>query len=152
LIRILFVCLGNVCRSPTAEGLLRARAAAAGRAHEFRIDSAGWFAEHDGWPPEPDAVAAAAGRGIALDDLRARAIRADDFAAHDLILAADRANLARLRQHCPPEHQHKLRLMLDLVPGRAGQDVPDPYGGSREQFDRVFDLLDEVVEALLARY
>ncbi len=150
-LRVLFVCLGNICRSPTAEGMLRARARACGREAEFEVDSAGWIADHDGRPPWPDSVTAAARRGIPLDDLRARIVQPRDFEQFDLILAADAGNLVRLRAMCPPEHQHKLRRMLDLVPGREGTDVPDPYGGTTAEFDEVLDLLEEVVVALLAR-
>ena len=139
--RILFVCTGNICRSPTAEGVLRHMAKAAGA--EVHIESAGTGGWHVGHPPDARAQHHARRRGYDLSAQRARQVAARDFEAFDLIVAMDRGHLAALRAQCPPEHREKLRL---LVPGR---DVPDPYHGGDEGFERVLDMVETACAGLL---
>jgi protein-tyrosine phosphatase len=147
------VCMGNICRSPTAEGVLRARAARVpGLALE--VDSAGTHAYHVGEPPDPRAIAHAARRGVDIAGLRARQVVAEDFERFDLILAMDRDNLARLRAVCPPEHAWKVRAVLSDGARGALREVPDPYYGDAAGFEQVLDLLelaaDELIEVLRA--
>lgn len=144
---VLFVCLGNICRSPTAEGVCRHLAARRGVALE--IDSAGTGAWHAGEPPDRRAQAEARRRGIDLSGQRARAVRPEDFARFDHILAMDAENLANLRAACPAPHRHKLRRLLDLTPKAGTRDVPDPYYGGPEGFARAFDLIEAACSALL---
>ncbi|TCP15739.1 protein tyrosine phosphatase [Crenobacter luteus] len=146
---ILFVCMGNICRSPTAEGVMRARLEAAGL-DGWRVDSAGTHGYHVGEAPDPRTCAAAARRGYALDGLRARRVEADDFERFDLILAADRRNLAELTARCPAEHRHKLALLLDVLDGGV-DEVPDPYYGGAQGFDTVLDLVEAACDGWLAR-
>jgi protein-tyrosine phosphatase len=139
--RILFVCTGNICRSPTAEGVLRHLAKEAGV--EVHVESAGTGDWHLGHPPDERAQHHARGRGYDLSAQRARQVAQRDFEAFDLIVAMDRGHLSALRVRCPREHQAKLRL---LVPGR---DVPDPYYGGAEGFERVLDLVEAACAGLL---
>lgn len=136
--RVLFVCLGNICRSPTAEGVFRAMLA---DTDAIETDSAGTGAYHTGNPPDPRAVAEAARRGIDISDLRARQAVAEDFHRFDLILAMDRENLANLKAIRPESARAELRLMLDNA------DVPDPY--YEGSFDGVFDMLEAASRDLL---
>ncbi len=147
--RILMVCTGNICRSPTAEGVLRARAAARGLDARVEVDGCGTHGYHVGDPPDPRAVAAAARRGVDLSELRARCLDAADFERFDLLLAMDRGHLAHLNRMCPPAHAHKLRLYLDLAPDLGPRDVPDPWYGDLQDFEHVLDLVEEVSERLL---
>lgn len=144
--RILFVCLGNICRSPAAEAVFRVRAGAAGIA--AAADSAGTAGWHAGKPPHGPMIAAAARRGIDMAGLRARQVRAADFDRFDLILAMDRGNLADLRGLAPAGSRAALRLFLDGVPGLGGRDVPDPWFTG--DFDGALDLIERGVAALLA--
>ncbi len=148
---ILFVCMGNICRSPTAEGVTRALAEQAGMAHCFEIDSAGTHSYHIGKAPDARAIRTAAQRGYDLQPLRARRVSAADFARFDLILAMDRDNLDLLKQACPAEHQGKLALFLEFGAGRANAEVPDPYYGGEDGFERVLDMVEEAAHGLLAR-
>jgi len=138
---ILFVCTGNICRSPTAEGVLRHLAAAQGI--ELRIASAGIGDWHVGSPPDERAQRHAKGRGYDLSALRARQVRPGDFSEFDLILAMDRGHLRALERMAPREQRHKLRLFA------AGEDVPDPYYGGAEGFERVLDLVEAACRDLL---
>lgn len=147
--RVLMVCLGNICRSPTAEGVLRALAEARGIPVE--VDSAGTAAWHAGSPPDARSVAHAARRRFDLSGLRARQVRLGDFDAFDLILAMDRQNLAELRKRCPPEQAHKLRLLLSFAPAWQGDEVPDPYHGGAQGFEHVLDGIEQACEGLLAQ-
>ncbi len=130
---ILFVCLGNICRSPLAEGA--ARAALAEQGLRLALDSAGTGDWHVGRPPDTRAQAAARRAGFAIDDLRARQIARSDFARFSHILAADHSVLADLRALAPADSRARVMLMLDLVPGRAGQAIADPYYGDADGFD-----------------
>ena len=132
--RILFVCTGNICRSPTAEGVMRHLAKEVGV--EVHVESAGIGDWHVGQPPDERAQHHARGRGYDLSAQRARQVRKRDFAQFDLIVAMDSGHLEILQEHCPPEHQAKLRMLVN------GHDVPDPYYGGAEGFERVLDMVE----------
>jgi protein-tyrosine phosphatase len=129
---ILFVCLGNICRSPLAEGALRQAAAAGGV--DLTIDSAGTGGWHVGDPPDPRAIATAREHGVDIAGLRGRVVQPQDFHRFDLIVALDRSNLRDLREIEPDDATARLSLLLDHVPGREGQSVADPYTGGLEDF------------------
>ncbi|MCH8618230.1 low molecular weight protein-tyrosine-phosphatase [Undibacterium sp. TS12] len=147
---ILFVCMGNICRSPTAEGVFRSQAEAAGLAASLHIDSAGTHAYHIGEAPDPRSQEFAARRGIDLSQQRARKLCVEDFTEFDLLLAMDKDNLARMQAACPKVHQHKLKLMMDYASHSDSDIVPDPYYGGPDGFDRVLDYLTDASEGLLA--
>jgi protein-tyrosine phosphatase len=147
--RVLFVCLGNICRSPTAEGVLRALAAREAPDLALEVDSAGTAAYHVGQPPDPRTRAAAARRGYDLSTLRARSIESADFERFDLILAMDRENLTVLRQRAPAHAHERLRLLLEFAPD-APDEVPDPYYGGPNGFEEVLDLVEAATRGLLA--
>ena len=148
--RILFVCLGNICRSPTAEGVFRQRARQAGLT-DLQIDSAGTAGWHVGKAPDPRSVAAAQGRGYDLSTLRARQVRVADFDHFDLVLAMDRQNLAELKSLAPRGAKSSLGLFLDYASGVALKDVPDPYYGGAAGFEQVLDLVEQASDGLIAR-
>lgn len=133
---LLFVCLGNICRSPLAEGALRHVARQQGL--DLTLDSAGTGHWHVGHPPDPRAIAAARRNGVDISDLRARQVTADDFIRFDHILALDRQNLADLRQLAPARTTARLALLLDHVPGREDQGVADPWTGTDTDFDQTW--------------
>ena len=147
--RVLFVCMGNICRSPTAEGVFRAKVRAAGLESRIEIDSAGTHDYHVGRPPDGRASQAASGRGYDLSDLRGRQVSARDFRAFDLILAMDRDNLANLKKLCPAEHQHKVRLYLSYSRRYPNLEVPDPYYGGKRGFEQVLDMVEDAAAGLL---
>lgn len=150
-IRVLFVCMGNICRSPTAEGVMRAKLELAGLAGWVELDSAGTRAYHVGEAPDPRSCRAAARRGYQLDNLRARQVQSADFESFDLILVADRQNLRELKQYCPLALQYKLELVL--APLDSGRDeVPDPYCGGAKGFEEVLDLLQTASDAWIKRW
>lgn len=146
---ILFVCLGNICRSPTAEGVFRGLAQARGMLDSLHIDSAGTGAWHAGEPPDRRAQAAALKRGYDLSAQRARKVRDSDYEEFDLILAMDMANLHDLRSECPEYAQRKLRLFLEFADGISDREVPDPYYGAGDGFETVLDLVESASEGLL---
>ena len=146
---ILFVCLGNICRSPLAEGAFRARATAAGL--DLRIDSAGTGDWHVGRPPDPRAQAIAKANGVDIGALRARQVHAGDFTRFSHIFAADQSNLSNLRRLAPEPSPAELALLLDLVKGREGQAVADPYYGGPEDFAQSWADVDGAAQALVAR-
>lgn len=148
-LRILFVCMGNICRSPTAEGVFRQLVREYGYSHCFEIDSAGTTDSHAGEPPDSRAQQTAKGRGIDISRLKARKVNTEDYGYFDYILAMDRDNLAYLARKCPNEFQHKLGLFLAHAPGLGIDEVPDPYYGPRNGFDRVFDMMGQAAGALL---
>ncbi len=149
--RILFVCMGNICRSPSAEGVLRQRAEDAKLAEYLEIDSAGTHAYHIGEAPDKRSIAHAAQRGYALAHLRARQVQASDFVEFDYLLAMDEDNLALLKQRCPAAQQHKLGLFMQYAPLSIGSKiVPDPYYGVAGDFERVLDYCEAAAEGLLA--
>jgi len=149
MIRVLFVCMGNICRSPTAEGVFRQLLDERGLSDRVIVDSAGTHAYHVGEPPDTRSQAAARQRGIELGAQRARQVASEDFAAFDHILAMDRDNLARLEGDCPDDLHHKLGLLLDYAPHDGQQDVPDPYYGGGRGFDEVLDLVTSAGQGLL---
>ncbi len=148
--RVLFVCTGNICRSPTAEGVFRKLVADAGLAHEIETASAGTHAYHVGEPPDDRAQAAARRRGYDLSRIRARRVGRDDFAAFDLILAMDRDHHEILAQLAPPNARQKVGMMLTYARNATTLDVPDPYYGGPEGFSLVLDLIEDAAEGLLA--
>lgn len=151
--RILFVCMGNICRSPTAEAIMRARVREAGLEDEIVIDSAGTGDWHVGNGPDPRSVEAGARRGLQVGG-RARQVRSGDFDDFDLVLACDAANARDLRRLARTEADRaKVRLLREFDPASAGAsdlDVPDPYYGEGDGFDRVIDLVDSACTGLLA--
>ncbi len=149
-IRILFVCMGNICRSPTAEGVFRRKIEEAGLADRVEIDSAGTHAYHVGEPPDPRAREAASRRGIDLSGLRARQAQADDFARFDYVLAMDRDNyhgLMRLAER--NRGAARLHLFLEFARGIGEQEVPDPYYGGDQGFEQVLDMIEEASDGLI---
>ena len=148
--RILFVCLGNICRSPTAAGVLRTLAAREAPELSIEVDSAGTAAYHVGEPPDPRTRQAAARRGYDLSALRARIVEPGDFERFDLIVAMDRENLRVLRRRAPPAAHERLRLLLEFAPEAGPEDVPDPYYGGPNGFDEVLDLIEAAARGLLA--
>jgi len=148
-VSVLFVCMGNICRSPTAHALFREAVTATGLDDEITTDSAGTHAYHIGNPPDARATATALARDIDMTDLRARQVCEADFAQFDYVVAMDRDNLALLEASCPPAAQDRLSLMLDWAED-WGDEVPDPYYGGDEGFIRVFDMLTEASQGLLA--
>jgi protein-tyrosine phosphatase len=152
--RVLFVCLGNICRSPTAEGTMRALVREAGLDDRIELDSAGTGSWHVGSAPDERATAAAAGRGIALEGA-ARQVSASDFDDFNLMIAMDSANLSDLRDLASDDRQReKVRLLREFDPASAGTgdlDVPDPYYGPGDGFERVLDMVEASCRGLLAR-
>lgn len=149
---ILFVCTGNICRSPTAEAVFRHLAREARLSGLLTVDSAGTHDYHTGDPPDERSIAAARRRGVAMDGLRARPVEDADFERFDLILAMDAGHMRHLRRMAGPESRANLALFLDYAgPERAGGDVPDPYYGAEEDFEMALDLIFEGARGLLAR-
>lgn len=150
MVRVLFVCLGNICRSPTAEGIFRHRVAEAGLEHAIATDSAGTHGFHVGDPPDRRAQAAAAERGIDLSDIRSRRFSPYDFGEFDYILAMDDENLAALRGNARDrDEQERIYRMLDFARDPQEREVPDPYYGPAGGFERVFELLEDASAGLL---
>ncbi len=147
--KILFVCMGNICRSPTAQGVFRKRLEMAELADVIESDSAGTHSYHVGAPPDRRAQAAAARRDIDISDLRARRVTEEDFGQFELVVAMDRDNLVELEALCPPEFRERLVLMMDYAPHRQESEVPDPYYGGSNGFEQVLDLLEDAVDGLL---
>jgi len=150
-VRLLFVCMGNICRSPTAEGVMRGLLREQGLEDAVEVDSAGTGDWHAGAPPDARATAAARSRGVTLDGA-ARVVARRDFDDFDLILAADRRNLRELRAAAPPGSRAKLHLLREFDPGSNGApdlDVPDPYYGGDDGFEHVLDLVGAACRGLL---
>lgn len=147
--RILFVCMGNICRSPTAEGVFRKVAAEHAPDLIIATDSAGTHAYHVGEPPDPRAVRAAQRRGVDISALRARLVVAEDFDRFDLLLAMDELNIRMLHDLGGSEHQERVRLLLEFAPGAGRTAVPDPYYGGSNGFEYVLDLVEEASLGLL---
>lgn len=141
--------MGNICRSPMAEGVFRRRVKERAGHLRIEIDSAGTHGYHVGSPPDERARAAAARRGIDISRLSARRVQADDFDRFDYILAMDVENLEYLLEFAGPEHHGKIRLLLDYSVARKGGEVPDPYYGGPTGFEKVLDLIEEASEGLL---
>ena len=148
--RVLFVCMGNICRSPTVEGVFRHLATRELTDHFIEVDSAGTHAYHVGEAPDPRARRAAERRGIDLTELRARRITVEDFSRFDLVLGMDPLNVVVMQDLCPPELQSRIRLLLEFAPQLGREDVPDPYYGGSNGFEYVLDLAEEASAGLLA--
>ena len=152
---VLMVCMGNICRSPTAEAVLRHKLRAAGLEAAVRVDSAGTHAWHTGAPPDHRSQRHAARRGYDLSALQAREVVDADFVRFDLILAMDWDNLALLEDRCPPDQLHKLRRLTQFARQHDSPVVPDPYSGGADDFELVLDLIEDacdgLIEATIAR-
>ena len=148
-VHVLFVCMGNICRSPTAHAVFRQQVLAAGLSEQVEIDSAGTHAYHTGNPADARAQATAHQRGIEMADLRARQVSAADFTQFDYIVAMDNDNMRLLQASCPEGEQRRLSLMLEWATG-WGDEVPDPYYGGDAGFEHVFVMLTDACGSLLA--
>jgi protein-tyrosine phosphatase len=149
--RVLFVCMGNICRSPMAEGVFRAAVAQAGLEDRILADSAGIGDWHAGSPPDRRAILSARRRGYDLTSLRARQVVTADFSRFGWILAMDRSNLRALEAMRPADYRGHLGLLLDLVPEAPMREVPDPYYGGPDGFEQVLDLVEKAVAPLILR-
>jgi protein-tyrosine phosphatase len=147
--RVLFVCMGNICRSPTAEGVFRKLLQERAPELAIEVDSAGTHGYHAGHPPDVRARRAAERRGVDLSMLRARQITVEDFARFELLIAMDRQNLEYLHEIAPPEHRERARLFLEFAPHLGRDEVPDPYYGGATGFEHVLDLVEEASIGLI---
>lgn len=150
-LRLLLVCLGNICRSPLAEGALRARIAAAGLQQRVTVDSVGTGGWHVGDPPDPRAVATAARHGVDIASLRARQLRAEDFACFDWLLCADRQNLRDVGLRTPPGAKARAALLLEWAGSGEPAEIPDPYAGGEADFERAWRLVDTAALGIVER-
>lgn len=149
-IKVLFVCTGNICRSPTADGIFKAMVGKAGMNDTVKVDSCGLSGYHAGEQADPRSREMAASRGYDLSPIRSRKITSHDYSEFDYILAMDDGHLADMQNQCPAQYRHKLELFLDYHPkNRKGQSVPDPYYGGANGFKSVFDMIEETSDALL---
>lgn len=149
-LQVLFVCTGNICRSPSAEAVLRQRLETAGLDAQIHVDSAGTHAYHTGDSPSELALRSGVKRGYDLTALRARQVTPEDFETFDVISAMDQGHLEILRQLCPPGHLQRIQLFMDHAPQPLqGQDVPDPYYGGPEDYERTLDLIEEGMGGLI---
>ena len=150
-ISVLFVCTGNICRSPTAEGIFRDMVEDAGLSNKVKIDSAGMIAFHTGESPDPRSQEAARKRGVDLSDIRARQISNQDFHAFDLLIALDRSHKEQMQDHAPENSEARIQLLMDYAPHLELEDVPDPYYGGPDGFENVLDLIASASEGLLQK-
>ncbi|HEY0721692.1 MAG TPA: low molecular weight protein-tyrosine-phosphatase [Gammaproteobacteria bacterium] len=148
-IRVLMICMGNICRSPLAHGRFEHLVQEAGLASRISVDSAGTHAYHIGEPPDRRSQHTALQRGIDISGQRARKVSVADFEEFDYLLAMDRDNLAILQSLAPAEHAHKARLFLEFAPELNETEVPDPYYGGQSGFELVYDLIDAAAQGLL---
>ena len=148
-VSVLFVCMGNICRSPTAEGVFRHKVKQAGLEDRIHIDSAGTIAYHVGHPPDSRAQKAAQRRGIDLSSQQARKVSSADFEEFDFVIAMDSDNHVDLDEICPPGYQNRLYMFMDFARGTDISDVPDPYYGGSRGFETVLDLVEQASEGLL---
>ena len=149
-VSVLFVCMGNICRSPTAQGVFRKLVEDSDLGRHIIIDSAGTHAYHVGNPPDRRARETATRRGVDLSDLVARRVTEADFVEFDYVVAMDQDNLVALNEICPPGMSDRLHLFLDFAPHLEVNEVPDPYYGGPTGFERVFDLVEAASAGLLA--
>lgn len=149
-IRVLMVCMGNICRSPTAEGVLRHKLQAAGLAGRVEVASAGTHDYHVGSPPDPRSQEHALLRGYDLSAQRARHFRSSDFACYDWVLVMDDGNHELVARSCPPQSAERLRLLMSFAPQAGSRIVPDPYYGGADGFERVLDLIEQACDGLIA--
>lgn len=148
-VKVLFVCLGNICRSPTADGVFQKYVKDAGLADKIQVDSAGTAGWHQGRAPDPRTIAAAKKRGIDLSVLRARQVQQKDFAEFDYILAMDKVNLQDLISMMPADYAGQLGLLLEFSGQQKYREVPDPYHGDDRGFELVLDLIEDAAKGLL---
>ena len=147
--RVLFVCMGNICRSPTAEGVFRRLLAERAPELDVHVDSAGTHGYHTGKPPDPRACRAAERRGVDLTGLRARQVTGEDFAHFELVLAMDEQNRDFLLEASPVEYHGRIKLLLEFAPQLERREVPDPYYGGSTGFEHVLDLVEEAGAGVL---
>lgn len=145
--RLLFVCMGNICRSPTAKGVFDRALVEAGI--DFESESAGTHGYHTGHPPDARSVEVAAERGLDISSDRSRLVVVEDFDRFDWVFAMDRSNLQHLQQLCPAQASVRLQLVMDLVPEYGLDEVPDPYYGGEQGFRQVFDMLEQAADAMV---
>ncbi len=148
MIKVLFVCMGNICRSPTVEGVFRSVVKARGLSKKVFIDSAGTHGYHVGDPPDSRAQAVASARGYDICALKGRQVCLQDFQNFDYILAMDLENLIHLQKMCPPEHTAKLCLLMDYARHTSEREVPDPYYGGTRGFEKVLDMAEDAAQGL----
>jgi len=148
-VKVLFVCMGNICRSPTAHGVFRDMIEKVDLSDRVEIDSAGTHAYHVGNPPDPRSQKTALSRGFDLSDLRARQVVVEDFSLFDYVIAMDKDNYQGLMAICPDDLTNKISYFLDFASHLGKKEVPDPYYGGSSGFDDVFDLVDEASKGLL---
>jgi protein-tyrosine phosphatase len=149
-VKILFVCMGNVCRSPMAEGVFRRLLEQHGLSAQVEVDSAGTHAYHLGKSPDPRAILTAKARGIDISGIRARQVSPKDLEEFDLVMVMDEHNYDALRFICAKPHQAKLAYLLDYAPHLGTRNLPDPYYGGEAGFERVMDMIEEACEGLLS--
>ena len=152
MMKILMVCMGNICRSPMAQAVARQVARNAGRSLEFEFDSAGTLAMRVGERADPRARSLLLSRDYEPGNTRARRVTDQDFERFDLILAMDQSNLQELQRLCPPQHTGKLHLLLEFAPWAGVQEVPDPYYGNLAGFERVLELCEAGAQGLLTAH
>ena len=150
MVKVLFVCLGNICRSPTAEGVFSNLVRQAGLSDKIKIDSAGTGAWHVNQAPDQRSQDAALKRGIDLSAQRARKISTDDFNNFDYLVAMDRSNVSDLKKICPPDLLSRISLFLEFAPELERQEVPDPYQGGDEGFELVLNLIEVAAQGLFS--
>ncbi len=148
-VKVLFVCMGNICRSPTAHGVFEGLVEKAGLSQQILVDSAGTHAYHVGNPPDPRSQQTALSRGFDLSSQRARKAEREDFLQFDYVLAMDQDNYQHLRALCPPGMEEKLSLFMAFAPELGLEEVPDPYYGGSRGFDKVFDMVEVAAQGLL---
>jgi len=148
-VKLLFVCTGNICRSPTAEGVARKLIAERGHETRIEVDSAGTHGYHEGEPPDARSVEAARQRGVDLSTQRARRVHPGDFSDFDLLLAMDRGHAKILSRQAPPEAAGRVRMFLDYAPHLGATDVPDPYYGGGGGFELVLDMVEAAAAGLI---
>lgn len=149
--KLLVICLGNICRSPLAEGALRARLKASPMSAEVEVDSAGIGGWHAGQAPDRRAIACARGHGVDISMQRARQLRQEDFARFDWLLCADADNLREVLRMAPPDARSRVMLLMEWAGVEPGGEIPDPYMGEVEEFEQVWRLVDSAAQAVVAR-
>jgi len=148
-VKVLFVCMGNICRSPTAEAVFKHYVGEAQLSQHIASDSAGTHDYHIGEPPDKRAQQTAHGRGYDMSRLRARQVSKSDFVEFDYVLAMDEHNLHLLKAECPPEHTHKILLFMEFSASGGRRNVPDPYYGGPQGFEHVLDMVEDAAQGLL---